>query len=190
VLFGAPISHGVAARAYRELVAAGASSPGAVLRAGWRRLVEILDRAGYVRYDEKTATKLLTVCQTLVDAYSGDLRAVEQAAADPPDLERRLMALGPGIGPVTVAIFLRELRGIWSKADPLPCAMGIRAAHDLGYVPARIHEPARILERLEEIWSHTGGKASDFADFETSLVRHGISLRRAQARTPGRAAAG
>ncbi len=170
-------------RAYRELVAAGASSPGALLRTGWRGLVEILDRAGYVRYDEKTATKLLTVCQALVDGYASDLRAVEHAAADSTDLERRLMALGPGIGPVTVAIFLRELRGIWSKADPLPCGMGIRAAHDLGYVSARMHEPARILDRLEEIWSHAGGKASDFADFETSLVRHGISLRRAQARS-------
>jgi endonuclease III len=154
-----------------------------VLRTGWRGLVNILDRAGYVRYDEKTATKLLTLCQALVDGYSGELHAVERAAADATDLERRLMALAPGIGPVTVAIFLRELRGIWSKADPLPCGMGIRAAHDLGFVPAQIHDPTRILERLKAVWSDAGGRTSDFADFETSLVRHGISLRRAQART-------
>jgi len=188
VLFGAPISHAVAARAYGELAKAGASTPVAVLRRGWRGLVEILDRAGYVRYDEKTATKLLTLCQALVDGYAGDLRAVERKAADSTDLERQLMALAPGIGPVTVAIFLRELRGIWSKADPLPCGMGILAAHDLGYVSAQTHDPARVLERLESVWSRAGGKASDFADFETSLVRHGISLRRAQSRAADRAA--
>lgn len=187
-LFGAPISHAVAARAYRELVAAGASNPEAVLRTGWRGLVEILDRAGYVRYDEKTATKLLTVCRALADIYSGDLRAVDRAASDSSDLEQRLMALGPGVGPVTVAIFLRELRGIWPKADPLPCDMGMRAARDLGFVPVRMRDPARILERLKDIWSNAGGRASDFADFETSLVRYGISLRRAQARTTSRGA--
>ncbi len=186
VLFGAPISHAVAARACRELVAAGASSPEAVLRNGWRGLVQILDRAGYVRYDEKTATKLLTVCQALVDVYSGDLRAVHRAANDSSDLEQRLMALGPGIGPVTVEIFLRELRSIWPKADPLPSSMGMRAARDLGFVSVRMHDPARILDRLKDIWSNAGGRSSDFADFETSLVRHGISLRRAQAGTASR----
>jgi hypothetical protein len=185
-LFGAPISHGVAARTYRELVAAGASSPEAVLRIGWRGLVKILDRAGYVRYDEKTATKLLTVCRALMDNYAGDLRALEHAATDPRDLEQRLMALGHGIGPVTAAIFLRELRGIWLKADPLPCGLAVLAARDVGFVSVRMRNPARILERLKEIWAGAGGRASDFADFETSLVRHGILLRRAAARTPGR----
>lgn len=184
VLFGAPISHAVAARTYHELLAAGASSARGILRTGWHGLVEILDRGGYVRYDEKTATKLLTVCQALMDGYAGDLVALAQAAADEADLERRLMALGPGVGPVTVTIFLRELRGIWAKAEPLPCAMGIDAAYDLGYVPVRVNHPARILERLKEIWHEAGGRASDFADFETALVRHGISLRRARHRRP------
>ncbi|HXX13110.1 MAG TPA: hypothetical protein VEK05_16480 [Burkholderiales bacterium] len=184
MLFGAPISHVVAARTYRELAAAGASRPQALLRIGWRGLVGILDRGGYVRYDEKTATKLLTVCQALMDGCAGDLVALEQSAEDETDLERRLMALGSGVGPVTVTIFLRELRGIWAKAEPLPCAMGIHAAYDLGYVPARINHPARILERLKEVWREAGGRASDFADFETALVRHGISLRRARHRRP------
>ena len=180
VLFGAPISYAVAARAYHELLTAGASSARAILRIGWRGLVEILDRAGYVRYDEKTATKLLTVCQRLLDGYAGDLGAVQHAAVDEADLERRLMALGPGVGPATATIFLRELRGIWAKAEPLPCAMGTRAAYDLGYVPARMRYPARILEQLREVWREAGGRAGDFADFETALVRHGIALRRAQ----------
>jgi len=186
VLFGAPISHAVASRAFHEMVAAGASTPGALLRAGWHRVVQILDRAGYVRYDEKTATKLLTLCQVLLDAYSGDVRAVAHAAAGAWGLEQRLMALSPGIGPVTVGIFLRELRGIWSKAEPPPCAMAIAAACDLGYVSARVRNPVSILGRLEQVWRRAGGKAGDFADFETSLVRHGIALRRAQPRAAAR----
>jgi hypothetical protein len=30
------------------------------------------------------------------------------------------MELGKGIGPVTVSIFLRDMRRVWSKADPSP----------------------------------------------------------------------
>ena len=58
LLFGKPIQQEIAERAYTRLVSAGLRSPGAVLDAGWDKLVELLDEAHYVRYDFSTATKL------------------------------------------------------------------------------------------------------------------------------------
>lgn len=44
---------------------------------------------------------------------------LHEAARDSRDLERWLLAFN-GVGPVTVNIFLRELRPYWAKADPEP----------------------------------------------------------------------
>ena len=69
LLFGKPIQTEIAEQAYRELLAARLTNPGAILHAGWNKLVLLLDRAHYVRYDFSTATKLLEVCQELKRRY-------------------------------------------------------------------------------------------------------------------------
>ncbi|HTN66139.1 MAG TPA: hypothetical protein VL051_08155 [Burkholderiaceae bacterium] len=122
VLFGARISEASAIHTYREFERAGVLSSRKILDAGWDKLVAILDRGGYTRYDFKTATKLMNVNRALMEQYGGDLNALHQRSKDASDLEKRLKRLGKGIGGVTVNIFLRELRGIWSKAAPLPSA--------------------------------------------------------------------
>jgi hypothetical protein len=58
LLFGKPIQQEIAKRAFLELRQAGITSPNAILETGWNGLVEILDKAHYVRYDFSTATKL------------------------------------------------------------------------------------------------------------------------------------
>jgi hypothetical protein len=65
LLFGKPIQTEIAVRAYQELVKAHLTGPGEIRRAGWDRLVALLDQAHYVRYDFSTATKLLEVCAEL-----------------------------------------------------------------------------------------------------------------------------
>ena len=65
LLFGKPIQTEIAERAWRVLIDAHLTSPAAVSRVGWDKLVSLLDRAHYVRYDFSTATKLLEVCQEL-----------------------------------------------------------------------------------------------------------------------------
>jgi hypothetical protein len=165
ILFGARISGALAERTYRAFERARVLSPRAILDAGWAGLVQILDRGGYVRYDEKTATKLLMICEALLDRDAGDLRAIERKASDPRDLEARIRRLGKGIGEVTANIFLRELRGIWPKAEPLPCRLTASAARDLRFVPGGMKDPERILERLKMAWAEDGGLARDFADF-------------------------
>jgi hypothetical protein len=114
LLFGKPIRTAIAERAYQELVGARLISPNAVLRAGWDKLVRLLDRAHYVRYDFSTATKLLEVCQEIKHRY-GTLTNLLAQARTASELSRTLQEF-KYIGPVTARIFLREVRPIWYRS--------------------------------------------------------------------------
>ena len=177
VLYGARISQGIAAETYREFARARVLSPRAILATGWDGLVRILDRGGYVRYDFKTTTKLLSVCESLMKDYGGDLNALHAAARDARDLERRVRALGKGIGEVTTGIFLRELRGVWSKADPVASELALTGARHLGFVSRRLRGRSRAIPLLRNAWRSAAVRGFCFADFEAALVRHGIRLR-------------
>jgi hypothetical protein len=177
VLYGARISESLASRTWREFAARGVLTPENILASGWDGLVAILDAGRYVRYDYKTATKLLEVCTALIRDYGGSLDALHDAAADPRDLENRLKALGKGIGDTTVGIFLRELRGIWTKAEPPLSPLALAAATALGYLQSNATTTDRALARLQQVWTTAGHAASDFAEFESALVREGLRLR-------------
>ena len=113
LLFGKPIQTAIAERAYQEFVAVRLTSPSAVLRAGWDKLVRLLDRAHYVRYDFSTATKLLEVCQELKRRY-GTLTNLLAQARTASELSRKLQEF-KHIGPVTTRIFLRDVMPLLSK---------------------------------------------------------------------------
>lgn len=171
ILFGARIGEKIAANTYREFARKGVVTPKSVLNTGWNGLVEILDSGGYVRYDFKTATQLLEIMGTLQERYAGDLNLLHQQAIDERDLESRLMEF-KGIGPVTTNIFLRELRGVWEKADPLPSDLVILAARNLGltpYVGQTAEERVKNLFDLQKAFP----EPLLFADFESALVRLG-----------------
>ncbi|KLJ08543.1 hypothetical protein EMPG_16018 [Blastomyces silverae] len=110
LLFGKPVQQEVAKRAYLELIHDNISSPDAILDAGWDKLVEILDRGHYVRYDFSTATKLLDVCNGIKDEY-GSFGALVEGAESREELERRLQAF-KGVGPKTVEIFMRDMEPV------------------------------------------------------------------------------
>lgn len=130
VLFGKRIGTSIAMKTYHEFENAGLLTPEGILDAGWDRLVAILDRGGYVRYDFSTATKLLEIMKQLKKEY-GSLGNLHRMARDGKDLEKRLQEF-KGIGPVTTNIFLRELRTVWRKADPEPSQLVKLAARNLG----------------------------------------------------------
>jgi endonuclease III len=111
LLFGKPIQQEIAQRAYMELIKERIVSPQKVLDAGWDRLVQILDRSHYVRYDFSTATKLLNVSRELLDKY-GTITAMTGSSRSPEELGERLQEF-KGIGPKTAEIFLRELKPVW-----------------------------------------------------------------------------
>lgn len=179
ILFGTRIGQNVAMQTYREFEGRSAVTPDDILRTGWDGLVEILDAGGYVRYDYKTATKLLEIAEMLNERYGGDLNRLHEEARDPRDLELKLTEF-KGVGPVTVNIFLRELRGVWQKADPLPGALAVAAARSLGFTKLEGRddkERKKILLDLERVWEKEG-LPYHFSDFEAALVKFGTEYRR------------
>ncbi|MFQ6116904.1 MAG: hypothetical protein ACE5LQ_01415 [Candidatus Bipolaricaulia bacterium] len=169
-LFGARIGEAIAIRTYREFARRGVVTPQAVLNRGWDGLVEILDAGGYVRYDFKTATKLLEIADKLEREYHGDLNLLHERAKDSQDLERKLLEF-KGIGPVTANIFLRELRGVWERAEPLPSDLALLAAQNLGLIETG--DPAQALEELQQLFQRAAPRSSRFPDLESALVRLG-----------------
>ena len=113
LLFGKPIQTEIAEQAYLELTNAGLTNPEAIIRAGWDKLVLLLDRAHYVRYDFSTATKLLEVCGELKQRY-GTITKLLNSARTPSELSQKLQEF-KHIGPVTARIFLADIRPIWYR---------------------------------------------------------------------------
>lgn len=146
ILFARRISSSIAKRTFKLLMEYRLDSIDSILSAGWDRLVDVLDEGGYVRYDFSTASIILEALSTLKSVYGG-LEELHECSSSPGDLERRLMML-KGVGPVAVNIFLRELRGIWAKADPEPSSIAVTVAQRIG--------------------------CSDVKSFESQLVRIGI----------------
>jgi len=176
VLFGAPITESSVIRTYKCFERHRMLTPERILKIGWDGLVQILDEGSYARYDFKTADKLLLVIGNLDKEYSGSLNLLHKKAQNSADLEKRLKSLGKGIGDVTVSIFLRDMRGIWKKADPRPTSLVIAAARDIGIIETE--EPDKALEGLEIFWDKNRIPSYTFINFETALLRCGKDLRR------------
>ena len=115
LLFGKPIQQEVAKRAYEELVKEGITSPEAILKAGWDKLVEVLDRGHYVRFDYSTATKLLDVSSAIKEKY-GTFGALLKESKTVDELSSRLQEF-KGVGPKTVEIFLRDMEPVLKKRE-------------------------------------------------------------------------
>jgi len=108
---------------------------------------EVLDSGGYVRYDFSTASNLLEIMKTLKEKH-GDLERLHNESISPDDLEKRLLEF-KGVGPVCVNIFLRELRGIWDKADPKPSNIAVKTAQRLGVTDVKKFESTLVRLNLE-----------------------------------------
>src|SRR5690348_6469449 len=111
LLFGKPIQQEVAKRTYFEFVNVGLTNPDAILQAGWDKLVEVLDRGHYVRYDFSTATKLLDISKALKEKYGTITNLLKQSKTID-ELSFRLQEF-KGIGPKTTEIFLRDMKPIF-----------------------------------------------------------------------------
>lgn len=147
VLFAKRISAEIAKKTFRKFEDEGLSTPDNILDTGWDRLVEVLDSGGYVRYDFSTASNLLAIIKNLKDKY-GDLENLHKQSSSPEDLERRLQEF-KGVGPVSVNIFLRELRGTWEKAKPKPSRMAVETAQKIHVKDVEAYESALVRLSLE-----------------------------------------
>ncbi|MBU3965720.1 DNA methylase [Patescibacteria group bacterium] len=110
LLFGKPIRQEVARRTYFEFQEAGLLTPEKILKAGWGKLVKILDKGHYVRYDFSTTTKLLEICRRLKEKY-GSIGKLLAESKNENELNKKILEF-KGIGPITARIFLRDLKKI------------------------------------------------------------------------------
>ena len=111
LLFGKPIQQEVAKRTYFEFVNDALTNPDAIIQAGWDKLVEVLDKGHYVRFDYSTATKLLDVCRALKEKY-GTITNLLKQGQSMDELSSRLQEF-KGIGQKTAEIFLRDIRPVF-----------------------------------------------------------------------------
>jgi hypothetical protein len=149
LLFGARISETTAKNTYRSFVRHGLVHPEKIMEAGWNFLIDpIMREGGYVRYDGRKSTQVLRDCDALVAEYGGKLRRLHDAARDAQDLEQRLLEFY-GVGPVTVNIFLRELRPFWAKADPDPLPTVAKLAKRLSIDLTRYKRKSLTFARVE-----------------------------------------
>jgi hypothetical protein len=149
LLFGGHIGETIARHTYQSFCQHQLTTPQRILDAGWDFLVDpIMREGGYVRYDFSKSDQILRDCRTLVDEYQGSLWRLHETARDKSDLEARLLAFH-GVGPVTVNIFLRELRPFWPKADPSPLSVVGAVAASLGLDLRRYRRTTRTFVRIE-----------------------------------------
>ena len=170
LLFGAPITESSVIKTYECFKKYDVLTPKKIFATGWDGLVKILDEGSYTRYDFKTADKLLEVMRNLTEMYGGSLNLIHAQASNARDLESRLKVLGKGIGDVTVSIFLRELRGVWQKADPSPTPLVVEAAKQLGIVKKEA-TAEDALRQLKVFWARNQLTGKSFVNFETALLR-------------------
>lgn len=115
LLFGKPIQQEVAKRTYFEFINEGLTTPGAVLAAGWEKLVKVLDKGHYVRYDFSTATKLLDTIKELKEKY-GSVSSLIKQSKTTNELLKHLQEF-KGVGPVTARIFIRDIHHYYYEKE-------------------------------------------------------------------------
>ena len=175
-LFGARIPARVAERTFGVLGTAGLARIGQMRHVPSGDLIAMLDAGGSARYDVRTAKRLLEPCEIINERYDGQVAVIGRRFAAYPALRAALDAL-PGWGPVTIRLFLRELRGVWPGADPPLDERALAAAHHLellGDGPG-VTDLARL----------AGACGLDVRDLESGLVRLELAHGRAMARCPG-----
>jgi endonuclease III len=117
-LLSARIGAGIAVAAAIELNKAGWTTAAAVRDAKRHSVVAALGRAGYRRYDERTATQLREMAELTRDRYGGDLRRLAEEADGDVDRAAGLVQEVKGIGPTGAAVFLREVQAVWPWVRP------------------------------------------------------------------------
>jgi hypothetical protein len=106
-------------------------------------MIEAFGRAGYARYDESSATRLVDIATAVRDDFGGDLRTLAtRADHDVIEAKRQLMGF-KGIGETGADIFLREVQDVWTWVRPHFDARATGAATELG-LPADAKKLAQL----------------------------------------------
>jgi endonuclease III len=117
-LLSARIGANVAVAAAIELTRGGWTSAASMRGASRPSVVAALGRAGYRRYDERTATQLREMAELVLTRYGGDLRRLAEEADGDVERAARLIQEVKGIGPTGADVFLREVQHVWPWVRP------------------------------------------------------------------------
>jgi hypothetical protein len=132
MLASKPIDAGIAVRAARAIFHAGLRTPDAVLEARRQTMIDAFGKAGYARYDESSATRLVDIATVVHERYRGDLRGLAAAAEQDTARAAKLLQEFKGIGATGSDIFLREVQDTWTWVRPYFDERALGAARELG----------------------------------------------------------
>ncbi len=118
LLQSARIDSEIAMRAANGLAKRKWTTADSMLESTWKQRVDVLNEAGYARYQERTATMLEDSARLLADRWKGDLRNLREDADRDPAAERKLLKEFKGVGDVGVDIFFREVQAAWEELYP------------------------------------------------------------------------
>jgi endonuclease III len=143
MLASKPIAADIAMRAARELFHAGLRTPAKVLAANRTTMIQAFGRAGYARYDESSATRLVEIAKATQQEYHGDLRRLAERSNRDPAAAKRLLKQFNGIGDTGADIYLREVQDVWAWVRPYFDRRATDAARELG-LPSQAEELAAL----------------------------------------------
>ena len=132
LLQSARISSDISMRAAKGLAKAGWRTPDRMASSTWEQRVDVLNEAGYTRYQERTSTMLGDTATLLLDRWKGDLRNLREEAGHEPGGERKLLKRFNGMGDVGVDIFFREVQVAWDELRPFADRRALESAERLG----------------------------------------------------------
>jgi endonuclease III len=165
ILFSARIGARQGTKAARALFDQGWTTARKLADATWEQRVRVLNRSGYARYDERTATMLGQASELLLERYGGDLRELREEAGRDPGRERALLRQLKGLGNVGIDIFFREVQVAWEELYPFADERALAEARRLG-LPGN----AKALSR--------GHDRQAFARLVAALVRSSLAKDR------------
>lgn len=131
MLTSAPVQADIAMQGAKALGKAGWTTPKKLAQSSWDARARTLNEAGYARVDEKTATEIADLNDTLLAEYDGDLRRLREAADGDARAAVRALKQFKGIGEVGANIFLREAQAPWPEFYPFADKAALKAADKL-----------------------------------------------------------
>lgn len=146
MLYSARISADLATSAARAMADAGWTTAEHLRDSTWKQRVDVINHAGYARYDERTSRMFGEIADVLMDRWDGDLRNLRDEADRDPDRERALLKELKGIGDVGVDVFFREAQVAWDELRPFADRKALQAAGALG-LPDDAEGLARLADR-------------------------------------------
>ncbi|HTE57896.1 MAG TPA: DNA methylase [Verrucomicrobiae bacterium] len=113
-LFGKPIQSDAAVTTWRLFITEKLDTPWAIVAASDHKLVRVLHKGGYTRYQHVTARGLQVCMERLIHDYEGSLYLMLENSLDEDEFSKRLQELY-GVGPKIAEIFLHETEEIFAR---------------------------------------------------------------------------